>query len=84
MTKFIPISFIILFALIATSCTGSLDLQEDLDENFKISEQETFKMQARESDSTENSNSENNIGLYPDPDEPDIPIKDTHDWRKKP
>lgn len=73
-----------LFALIGTSCTGSLDVQEGVNENFKISKQENFKMQARESDSTKTSSSENNIGLYPDPDEPDIPIKDTHDWRKKP
>lgn len=73
-----------LFALVATSCTGSLDVQEDVNENFKISQQESFKMQARESDSTKTSSSENDIGLYPDPDEPDIPIKDTHDWRKKP
>lgn len=73
-----------LCALVVISCTRTLDLQEDADENFKISQEGNFKMNARESDSTKTSSSENNIGLYPDPDEPDIPIKDTHDWRKKP
>jgi len=84
MTKFIPISVVILCTIIATSCTGSLDLQENLNENFKISEQGSFKMQAKESDSTKTSTTENNVGLYPEPDEPDVPIKDTHDWRQKP
>lgn len=73
-----------LLVLTATSCTRSLDLQENVNENFKISQHENFKMQAKESDSTKTSTMENNEGLYPDPDEPDIPIKDTHDWRIKP
>lgn len=72
-----------LYVLVVTSCSGSLDLKEDINENFKISQQESLNMQARESDSTKTFSSENDIGLYPDPDEPDIPIKDTHDWRKK-
>ncbi|MCX8530850.1 hypothetical protein [Chryseobacterium luquanense] len=77
MTKFIPISMIMLFALMATSCTRSLDVQEDFQEDINLTHQVTLKMQSRESDSTSSTNAE----LYPDP---DVPIKDTHDWKIKP
>ena len=73
-----------LLILTATSCTRSLNLQEDINDNVKILQHENFKPHAKESDSTKTSSSEDNVGLYPDPDGPDIPIKDTHDWRQKP
>lgn len=68
---------IMLFAVMATSCTRSLDIQEDFQENLNLTQQVNLKMQSRESDSTSSSNME----LYPDP---DVPIKDTHDWKIKP
>lgn len=66
-----------LFTLVVTSCTRSLDIQEDFNEDFNISHQVNLKIQSRGSDSTSLSNTE----LDPDP---DVPIKDTHDWKIKP
>lgn len=70
----------VLVTIILTSCTGSLSIEEDLNEEIKLVQlqQENLKMQARESDSV----SSTNVGL--DPNDPDVPIKDTHDWRTRP
>ncbi len=67
----------VLVTIILTSCTGSLSIEEDLNEEIKLAQlqQENLKMQSRESDSV----SSTNVGL--DPNDPDVPIKDTHDWR---
>lgn len=75
MTKFIPISIMVLYALVVISCTRSLNNQEDFNEDFNQSQQENLTLQAKGSDSS----SSNNIEL-----DPDVPIKDTHDWRIKP
>ncbi|SHF49291.1 hypothetical protein SAMN05443633_104389 [Chryseobacterium arachidis] len=64
-----------LFTAVVTSCTRTLDIQEDVNDN--ISRQTTYKIHAKESDSAFSSGDE----LYPDP---DVPIKDTHDWKTKP
>lgn len=69
MTKFIPISIIVLYALVVISCTRSLNNQED----FNQIQQENLTVQTKRSDSTSSNNTE------PDP---DVPIKDTHDWKK--
>lgn len=66
-----------LFAVLATSCTRSLEVQEDFQEDLHLTQQVNLTMQSRESDSTSSMNTE----LYPDP---DVPIKDTHDWKIKP
>lgn len=66
-----------LFAIMATSCTRSLDVQEDFQEDLNLTQQVNLKMQSRGSDSTSSADTE----LYPDP---DVPIKDTHDWKIKP
>lgn len=66
-----------LFAVMATSCTRNLDVQEDFQEDLNLTQEVHLKMQSRESDSTSSTNTE----LYPDP---DVPIKDTHDWKIKP
>lgn len=70
----------VLVTIILTSCTGSLNIEEDLNEEIKLAQlqEENIKMQARESDSV----SSTNVGL--DPNDPDVPIKDTHDWRTRP
>lgn len=70
----------LLATIILTSCTGSLSIEEDLNKEIKLAQlqQENIKMQARESDSV----SSTNVGL--DPNDPDVPIKDTHDWRTRP
>lgn len=73
MTKFIPISIIVLYALVVISCTRSLNNQEDFNEDFNQIQQENLTVQTKRSDSTSSNNTE------PDP---DVPIKDTHDWKK--
>lgn len=73
MTKFIPISIIVLYALVVISCTRSLNDQEDLNEDLDQIQQENLTVQTERSDST----SSNNTEL-----DPDVPIKDTHDWKK--
>jgi len=75
MTKFIPISIMVLYTLVVISCTRSLNNQEDFNEDFNQIQQENLTLQAKGSDSS----SSNNIEL-----DPDVPIKDTHDWRIKP
>lgn len=69
-----------LVTIVLSSCTGSLSIEEDLNEDFNLARlnKENIKMQARESDSV----SSTNVGL--DPNDPDVPIKDTHDWRARP
>lgn len=59
----------VLYALVVISCTRSLNNQEDLD----LIQQENLCIQTKRSDST----SSNNTEL-----DPDVPIKDTHDWKK--
>lgn len=63
----------VLYALVVTSCTRSLNNQEDFNEDLDLFQQENLTVQAKVSDSS----SSNNTEL-----DPDVPIKDTHDWKK--
>lgn len=73
MTKFIPILILVLYALVVISCTRSLNDQKDLNEDLDLIQQEDLCIKTKRSDST----SSNNTEL-----DPDVPIKDTHDWKK--
>lgn len=63
----------VLYALVVISCTRSLNNQEDFNEDLDLIQQEDLCIKTKRSDST----SSNNTEL-----DPDVPIKDTHDWKK--